>query len=49
MATDRTRLPFFSALLGLPWLLVAGPFGFKAREFFSAEGDTAPPEVSFAA
>ncbi len=38
-----------TAIQSFPWLLVAGPFGFKAREFFSAEGDTAPPEVSFAA
>ena len=25
------------------------PFGFREREFFSAQGDTAVPEVSFAA
>ena len=31
-----------------PWLLLARPLGFREREFFSAEGDTAPPQVSFA-
>ncbi len=31
----------------IPWVLVARPLGFREREFFSAEGDTAVPQVSF--
>jgi LemA protein len=45
---NATVMAFNTAIQSFPWLLVAGPFGFRAREFFSAEGDTAPPEVSFA-
>jgi hypothetical protein len=37
-----------TAVQSFPWLLFAGPFGFRDREFFSAEGDTAVPQVSFA-
>jgi LemA protein len=32
----------------IPWVLVARPLGFHEREFFSARGDTAPPQVTFA-
>jgi len=32
----------------IPWVLVARPLGFHEREFFSARGDTTPPQVSFA-
>jgi LemA protein len=32
----------------IPWVLVARPLGFHEREFFSARGDTALPEVTFA-
>ena len=39
---------FNTAVQSLPWLLLARPLGFREREFFSAEGDTAPPQVSFA-
>jgi hypothetical protein len=39
---------FNTAVQTIPWLLLARPLGFREREFFSAEGDTAPPEVSFA-
>jgi LemA protein len=46
---NATVMHFNTAIQSFPWLLVAGPFGFTAREFFSAEGDTAPPEISFAA
>jgi LemA protein len=46
---NATVMAFNTAIQTFPWLLIAGPFGFKGREFFSAEGDTAPPEVSFAA
>jgi LemA protein len=45
---NATVMAFNTAIQTFPWLLVAGPFGFRGREFFSAEGDTAPPEVSFA-
>jgi LemA protein len=46
---NATVMAFNTAIQTFPWFLIAGPFGFKGREFFSAEGDTAPPEVSFAA
>jgi LemA protein len=46
---NATVMHFNTAIQSFPWLLLAGPFGFNTREFFSAEGDTAPPEVSFAA
>ena len=36
-----------TAIQSVPWLLIAKPFGFRAKEFFSAQGDTAPPQVSF--
>jgi LemA protein len=45
---NSTVMHFNTATQTFPWLLVALPFRFRAREFFSAEGDTAPPEVSFA-
>jgi LemA protein len=45
---NATVMAFNTAIQSFPWLLLAGAFGFKVREFFSAEGDTAPPEVSFA-
>jgi LemA protein len=32
----------------IPWVLVARPLGFHEREFFSARGDTSPPQVTFA-
>jgi LemA protein len=46
---NATVMHFNTAIQSFPWLLFAGPFGFRAREFFSAEGDTAAPEISFAA
>jgi LemA protein len=46
---NATVMHFNTAIQSLPWLLFAGPFGFRAREFFSAEGDTAVPQVTFAA
>jgi LemA protein len=46
---NATVMHFNTAIQSFPWLLFAGPFGFTAREFFSAEGDTAVPQVSFAA
>jgi LemA protein len=44
---NETVRVFNTAVQSFPWLLLAGPFGFRAREFFSAEGDTGVPEVSF--
>jgi LemA protein len=37
-----------TGIQSIPWALVARPLGFAEREFFSAEDDTAPPQVSFA-
>jgi LemA protein len=45
---NSTVMHFNTAVQSLPWLLVARPLGFREREFFSAAGDTAPPQVSFA-
>jgi len=43
---NSTVMHFNSAIQSVPWLLVAKPLGFRDKEFFSAEGDTAPPQVS---
>jgi LemA protein len=45
---NATVMRFNTMVQSFPWLLFAGPFGFRAREFFSAEGDTAVPQVSYA-
>jgi LemA protein len=45
---NATVMHFNTATQTFPWLLVALPLGFRAREFFAAEGDTAAPEISFA-
>jgi LemA protein len=45
---NATVMRFNTAIQSIPWLLVAKPLGFREREFFSAKGDTAVPEVSFA-
>jgi LemA protein len=45
---NATVMYFNTAVQTFPWLLLARPFGFREREFFSAEGDTAVPDVSFA-
>jgi LemA protein len=45
---NATVMYFNTAVQTVPWLLLARPFGFREREFFSAEGDTAVPDVSFA-
>jgi LemA protein len=45
---NATVMHFNTAVQSLPWLLLARPLGFREREFFSAEGGTAPPQVSFA-
>jgi len=45
---NATVMRFNTAVQSIPWILVAKPFGFREREFFSAEGDTAVPQVSLA-
>ena len=45
---NSTVMSFNNGVQSFPWLLLARPFGFREREFFSATGDTAVPEVSFA-
>ena len=43
---NSTVMHFNTAIQSLPWALVARPLGFRGKEFFSAEGDTALPQVS---
>jgi LemA protein len=45
---NATVMRFNTAIQSFPWLLVAKPLGFHDREFFSAQGDTGVPQVSFA-
>jgi LemA protein len=45
---NATVMHFNTAIQSFPWLVFAAPFGFRTREFFSAEGDTAVPQVTFA-
>ena len=44
---NATVMRFNTVVQSIPWVLVARPLGFGEREFFSAEGDTAVPQVSF--
>jgi LemA protein len=44
---NATVMRFNTAIQSIPWLLVAKPLGFRDKEFFSAEEDTAAPQVSF--
>jgi LemA protein len=44
---NATVMHLNTAIQSIPWLLIAKPFGFRAKEFFSAQGDRAPPQVSF--
>ncbi len=44
---NSTVMHFNTAIQSIPWLLVAKPLGFRDKEFFSAEGDTAPPQVAY--
>jgi LemA protein len=44
---NSTVMHYNTAIQSLPWVLVARPLGFAEKEFFSAEGDTAPPQVAF--
>ena len=46
---NATVMSFNTAIQSFPWVFFARSLGFREREFFSAEGDTAPPQVSFAA
>ena len=45
---NATVMSFNTAVQTFPWVLFAHGLGFREREFFSAEGDTAPPQVTFA-
>lgn len=45
---NATVMSFNTSVQSIPWLLLAVPLRFREREFFSARGDTAAPEVSFA-
>ena len=44
---NTTVMHYNTGIQSVPWVLVARPLGFREKEFFSAEGDTAPPQVSF--
>jgi len=44
---NATVMRFNTVVQSIPWVLFARPLGFREREFFSAEGDTAVPQVSF--
>ena len=44
---NSTVMHYNTGIQSLPWVLVARPLGFREKEFFSAEGDTAVPQVSF--
>ena len=44
---NSTVMHYNTGIQSLPWVLVARPLGFREKEFFSAEGDTAAPQVSF--
>ncbi|MFO7571557.1 MAG: LemA family protein [Gaiellaceae bacterium] len=46
---NATVMRFNTAIQSLPWVLVARALGFRARDFFSAEGDTEAPRVTFTA
>jgi LemA protein len=43
---NSTVMHFNTAIQSIPWVLVARPLGFGAKEFFSAAGDTAVPQVT---
>jgi LemA protein len=44
---NSTVMHYNNGIQSLPWVLVARPLGFREREFFSAEGETATPQVTF--
>jgi LemA protein len=45
---NSTVMHYNTAIQSIPWVLVAKPLGFGEKEFFSAAGDTAVPQVSLA-
>jgi len=45
---NSTVMHYDTAVQSIPWVLVAKPLGFRAKEFFSAAGETAVPQVSLA-
>jgi LemA protein len=44
---NSTVMHYNNGIQSLPWVLVARPLDFREKEYFSAEGDTALPQVSF--
>lgn len=44
---NATVMHYNTAAQSVPWLLIARPFGFREKEFFSASGDTSVPEIAF--
>jgi LemA protein len=45
---NSTVMHYNTAIQSIPWVLVARPLGFHAKEFFSAGLDTAVPQVALA-
>jgi LemA protein len=45
---NSTVMHYNTGIQSIPWVLVARPLGFREKEFFSAAGDTAVPQVSLA-
>jgi LemA protein len=43
---NSTVMHYNTGIQSIPWVLVARPLGFRAKEFFSAESDTGVPQVS---
>jgi LemA protein len=43
---NSTVMHYNTAIQSIPWVLVAKPLGFGEKEFFSAAGDMAVPQVS---
>ena len=43
---NSTVMHYNTGIQSIPWVLVAKPLGFREKEFFSAEGDTAVPQIS---
>ena len=43
---NSTVMHYNTGIQSIPWVLVARPLGFRAKEFFAAEGDTGVPQVS---
>jgi LemA protein len=43
---NSTVMHYNTGIQSIPWVLVAKPLGFRAKEFFAAEGDTGVPQVT---